>query len=94
MNPSDALLKQLNEVAAGGFPSPIPDYYAVQSSFSSTQLVNKVLLRGVKCLFKNNFNDLIVPTLGTSTIDGSPRLPRAEQERSWGLEPQTSTVSI
>ena len=71
MNPSDSFLKQLNEVVASGLPSPIFDYCAIQSNFSSTQLANKVLLRGVKYLFKDNLNDLIVPTLGTSNIDGS-----------------------
>jgi pimeloyl-ACP methyl ester carboxylesterase len=91
MDPSDALLKQLNEVAAGGFPSPIPDYYAVQSSFSSTQLVNKVLLRGVKYRFKNNFNDLIVPTLGTSTIDGSPLEDGAV--RYFGKAPKVESIA-
>lgn len=71
MNPSDNFLKVLNEVGAGTLPSPILDYYAIQSSFSSEHLVNIVLLRAVSYLFKHNLNDLIVPTLGTSNIDGS-----------------------
>jgi pimeloyl-ACP methyl ester carboxylesterase len=70
MNPSDTFLKQLNEGTTGGASSPINDYYAIQSSFSSANLANKILLRGVKYLFKDNLNDLIVPTLGTSNIDG------------------------
>jgi pimeloyl-ACP methyl ester carboxylesterase len=71
MNPSDDFLKQLNAVTASGLPSPIKDYSAIQSSFSSTHLVNRILLRGARLLFKDNLNDLIVPTLGTSNIDGN-----------------------
>jgi len=70
MDPSDSFLKQLNEVAPSGLPSPLVDYSAIQSNFSSTHLANKILLGGVKHLFGNNLNDLIVPTLGTSNIDG------------------------
>jgi hypothetical protein len=70
MDPSDSFLSELNHPAAGG-PSPLGDYYAVQSNFSSASLVNKVLLEAVKYLFKGNLNDLIVPTLGSSNIDGT-----------------------
>jgi hypothetical protein len=31
----------------------------------------RLLLSAVKYLFKSNLNDLIVPTLGTSNIDGT-----------------------
>jgi pimeloyl-ACP methyl ester carboxylesterase len=70
MNPSDNFLAQLNQTSTASTHSQLSEYYAVQSSFSSDTLVNKILLSGVRYLFKDNLNDLIVPTLGTSNIDG------------------------
>jgi hypothetical protein len=67
MNPGDSFLTLLNQPAS----SPLSDYYAIQSSFSLSGIVNQVLLKAVKYLFKDNLNDLIVPTLGVSKIDHS-----------------------
>lgn len=69
MNPSDEFLKLLNRVVGNRLPS-VSEYYAIQSNFSSAHLANEILLCGVKYLFKDNLNDLIVPTLGTSNIEG------------------------
>ncbi len=71
MCPGNDFLTELNESAPAGAPSPLPDYYAIQSSFSLDGIVNQVLLAAVKYLFKGKLNDLIVPTLGVSEIDGT-----------------------
>lgn len=71
MCPGSAFLASLNQGGPAGTPSPLPDYYAIQSSFSLNGIVNQVLLAAVKYLFKGNLNDLVVPTLGVSEIDGT-----------------------
>jgi hypothetical protein len=63
----------------------------IQSSFSSTHLVNKILLRGLKFLFKDNLNDLIVPTLGTSNIDGKPLADKVI--KYYGKAPKVESVA-
>ena len=71
MCPGNDFLTELNQSAPAGASSPLPDYYAIQSSFSLDGIVNQVLLAAVKYLFKGKLNDLIVPTLGVSEIDGT-----------------------
>ncbi len=71
MCPGNELLTELNKGGPAGTPSPLSDYYAIQSSFSLDGIVNQVLLAAVRYLFKGNLNDLIVPTLGVSEIDGT-----------------------
>lgn len=70
MNPGNEFLTLLNQGSGDGKPSPLADYSVVESSFSVDGIVNQVLLAAVKYLFKGNLNDLIVPTLGVSEIDG------------------------
>lgn len=91
MNPSDDFLKEINAATARGTPSPSADYSAIQSNFSSTHLANKILLRGLKYLFKDNLNDLIVPTLGTSNIDGSPLADKVI--RYYGRAPKVESIA-
>jgi hypothetical protein len=45
--------------------------FRLEHSFSLDGIVKQVLLAAVKYLFKGKLNDLIVPTLGVSEIDGT-----------------------
>ncbi|HWZ98413.1 MAG TPA: alpha/beta hydrolase [Candidatus Dormibacteraeota bacterium] len=71
MDPADAFLKEINLPGPPGTVSPLGDYFAIQSNFDLNGVVNTVLLKGLKYLFKGNLNDVIVPTLGVSNIDGT-----------------------
>lgn len=72
MDPGHNLLTLLNQAVLAGSPGPANDYYAVQSAFSAQgAILNAVMKTAMGYLFKGALNDLIVPTLGVSDIDGS-----------------------
>lgn len=91
MNPTDRFIKDLNQPAGAASPSPLADYYAIQSNFSLKGIVNQVLLKGLKYLFDQELNDVIVPTLGVSNIDGTT-LP-GNVTRYYGEPPKVQSVA-
>jgi len=66
MNPGNPFLSQLNAAAADNNP-----YYAVEADFRPTGgLAQAIESNGVDALFLGEANDLIVPTLGVSQVNG------------------------
>src|SRR5258708_14685270 len=76
MCPGKNFLTVLNKGVPAGSAPPACDYYAVQSAFSAPGAIfNAVMKTAMGYLFKGALNDLIVPTLGVSDIDGTPLEP-------------------
>jgi len=73
MNPGNPFLAQLNSASTGNNP-----YYGIEADFQPTGgLATAIENNGVDALFLGEANDLVVPTLGVSDVNGQT-LPSAQ----------------
>jgi pimeloyl-ACP methyl ester carboxylesterase len=67
MNPGNPFLAQLNSASSNVAP-----YYGIEADFQPTGgLATAILSNGVDALFQGAENDLVVPTLGVSELNGN-----------------------
>jgi len=83
MNPGNPFLAQLNAASTDNTP-----YYGIEANFQPTGgLATAIENNGVDALFLGVANDLVVPTLGVSDVNGQP-LPGAQVD----AYPQSANV--